>query len=306
MNPPSSSAPSSNPLSSPWTAVAVEAASAAALRLLELHGSGYRGERFVNAHADASIQADLETEAAILRTLEERRVAGTFLSEEYLKEGERPELRPAGGPAVDGGRRVFVVADPLDGSAIYAHNLPLWWYACVGIYDEGGEALGACIVDVPRRVLYACDSERAYRATIDDRVQPTQWSVLRAPEERPISEAWLEIYIMKPKYLGLAADRYRGLLDGFAGFIPNGGPGGFTDCADGLADVYFHYDLPGTEHLSGGLMIAERAGCIVTDLAGQRLAFDPAMVERPEILCATGPGLHAKARDLLADRVTGG
>ena len=40
---------------------------------------------------------------------------------------------------MDGGRRVFVVADPLDGSAIYAHNLPIWWYSCVGIYGEDGD-----------------------------------------------------------------------------------------------------------------------------------------------------------------------
>lgn len=288
-----------NPLASPWTALAVEAASVAALRILELHHSGFRGDRFVNRHEDASIQADLETEAAILRVLEERRVTGVFLSEEYLKEGERPELRAAGGPALDGGRRVYVVADPLDGSAVYAHNLPLWWYACVGIYGEDGEALGACIVDVPRRTLYACDPEAAYRAAVDDRVEPTHWSPLRAPEERPLPEAWLEIYTMKPKYLALAADRYRTLIDAFWALIPNGGPGGFTDCADGLADVYCHFDLPGTEHLSGGLMIAERAGCIVTDLSGERPVFDPAMNERPELLCAAGPTIHAQALELL-------
>jgi fructose-1,6-bisphosphatase/inositol monophosphatase family enzyme len=292
-----------NPLSSPWTAVAVEAASAAALRLIEMNRTGNRGGQFVNDHADASIQADLETEAAILRVLEERRVAGVFLSEEYLKDGERPELRPASGTGMDGGRHVYVVADPLDGSAIYAHNLPVWWYSCVGIYGEDGEALGACIVDVPRRVLYACDDRAAYRAAIDDRAVPNQWSTLVAPPEKTeLSESWLEMYIIKPKYLDLAAERYRRLTERFWAIVPNGGPGGFTDCADGLADVYFHYDLPDTEHLSGGLMIAERAGCVATDLNGNGIEFDPALSLRPEAVCATGPRLHALALELLQER----
>ncbi|MBW3624983.1 MAG: hypothetical protein KY468_16420 [Armatimonadetes bacterium] len=288
-----------NLLSSPWAAVAVEAATAAARKLVELHASSARGGQFINAHEDASIQADIETEAAILRVLEERRVTGTFLSEEYLKDGNRPELSPSGGAGLDAGRRVFVIADPLDGSALYAHNLPLWWYACVGIYGEAGEALGACIVDVPRRVIYACDENAAYRSVVDDRMQPSNWSSLRAPAERPLSECWLEIYALKPKYLFQAAEQYRPLVEAFRGIVPNGGPAGFTDCADGLADVYFHYDLPGTEHLSGGVMIAERAGCVITDLEGHRPVFDPEMIERPQLLCATGPGLHAKAMELL-------
>ena len=288
-----------NPLTAPWTAVAVEAASAAARRIVDLNASQARGGDTVNDHADASIQADLETEAAILDVLRSRRVTGTFLSEEYLKDGERPQLTPSGGAGMDGGRRVYVVADPLDGSALYAHNLPLWWYACVGIYGEEGEALGACIVDVPRRVLYACDADRAYRAGVDERMMPSGWSELRSRGDRPLSEAWVEIYTMKPKYLFQTAEEYRPLLREIKGIIPNGGPGGFTDCADGLADLYVHYDLPGTEHLSGGLMIAERAGCVVTDFVGARPAFDPGMVDRPRLLCAAGPALHARALELL-------
>lgn len=287
-----------NPLASPWTAVAVEAASAAALRLMDLHASGNRGGQVVNAHADASIQADLETEAAILMVLEGRNVHGTFLSEEYLKEGQRPELIPSG-PGLDGGRKVYVVADPLDGSAVYAHNLPLWWYSCVGIYSEEGQALGGCIVDVNRRVLYACDEERAYRATVDERAFPTRWSALQAPPEKPLAEAWLEIYTMKPKHMKTAMEQYWRLIEPFYAIVPNGGPCGFTDCADGLADAYLHYDLPDTEQLSGGLMIAERAGCIITDLEGNKPAFDPAMEQRPVLLCATGPNLHRQALELI-------
>ncbi len=288
-----------NPLASPWTSVAVEAASAAALRLLELHQSGGRGSETVNAHDDASIQADLETEAAILAVLEGRNVRGVFLSEEYLKDGERPELTPRNGPGLDGGRPVYVVADPLDGSAVYAHNLPLWWYSCVGVYSEAGDPLGACIVDVPRRLLYACDTNRACRAALDDRMAPVRWSTLAPPPERPLAEAWLEIYTLKPKYLALAAGEYASVVNAFSGIIPNGGPGGFTDCAEGMADAYLHYDLPGTEHLSGGLMIAECAGCIVTDADGRRPAFDPAMTERPTLVCATGPTLHRAVMERL-------
>lgn len=287
------------PLSSPWAAVAVEAASAAARRLVELNASETRGGQYINTHADATIQADVETEAAILRVLESRRVAGTLLSEEYLKDGQRPELTPSGGMAFDGGRRVYVVADPLDGSALYAHNLPLWWYSCVGIYSEEGDPLGACVVDVPRRVIYASDSATAFSARVDERMEPQDWSVLRAPAERKMGETWVEIYTLKPKYLFQAAEEYRALLESVKGIVPNGGPGGFTDCADGLADLYVHYDLPGTEHLSGGLMIAGHAGCVVTDFEGRRPAFDPGMTERPKLLCATGPTLHAQALELI-------
>jgi fructose-1,6-bisphosphatase/inositol monophosphatase family enzyme len=292
---------SMNPLVSPWTSVAVEAASAAALRLIELDRSSERGGQFVNDHADASIQADLETEAAILRVLEERGVRGVFLSEEYLKEGQRPEIQAKGSAELDGGRRVYVVADPLDGSAIYAHGLPLWWYSCVGIYGEDGEALGSCIVDVPRRVIYACDAERSYRSAIDDRVTPVNWTLLKAPPEKPMSESWLAVYTIKPKYLALTVDRYRPLVSAFWATIPNGGPGGFTDCADGLADVYFHYGLPDTEHLSGGLMIGERAGCIITDREGRRPVFSPEMGGEPTLICANSPGLHERTLELLQD-----
>jgi fructose-1,6-bisphosphatase/inositol monophosphatase family enzyme len=253
----------------------------------------------VNAHEDASIQADLETEAAILRVLKSYRVAGTFLSEEYLKEGQRPELTPSGGEGWNGGRRVYVIADPLDGSAIYAQYLPRGWYACVGIYGEDGEALGGCIVDVPRRVVYACDPERAYVSRIDEQIRPLEWGYLRAPEERPLAESWLAIYTIKPKYLLKAVDEYRTLVKAFAGIIPNGGPAGFTDCADSLADVYFHYGLPDTEHLSGGCMIAERAGCVITDREGRPPVFDPALDRGPQLVCATGPRLHSEALNLL-------
>ena len=279
--------------------MAVEAASAAARRLVDLNRSEYRGERFVNDHPDASIQADLETEAAILRVLEEKRVAGTFLSEELLKEGQRPDLSPSEGRALGDGRRVYVVADPLDGSAIYAHNLPIWWYSCVGIYSEEGAPLAGCVVDVNRRVLYACDEERAWKAGLDDRINVTRWSPLVASAARPIEESWLAIYVMKPKYLAIAADRYRPLIDNFWALVPNGGPGGFTDCADAMADAYLHYDLPGTEHLSGGMMIAERAGCVVTDIDGSLPEFDATMAGRPTLVCASNAALHRRCLDLL-------
>jgi fructose-1,6-bisphosphatase/inositol monophosphatase family enzyme len=71
--------------------------------------------------------------------------------------------------------------------------------------------------------------------------------------------------------------------------------------AAGVADVYVELaDFPMTEVFSGGLMIADTAGCVTTDLRGAPVRFDPDAAKRYALVCAATPELHRETLALLA------
>jgi len=277
--------------SDPWVELAVELVGQAARRAEILGRTPSRGAEFVNQHQDASILSDVEMERAILGTLERKKVAATLLSEEFLKEGSTPQLKPSG-PPFAGGQRVYVVVDPLDGSTLFRHNIRAWWYSCVGIYDEDGSPLAGAVLELNVRDLFWCDAQRAYQGMLLKNGSVRHVRPLQPSAIAELSQSCLETYIMRPDCFLEAYTRLWPLMKECECFIPNGGPGGFCDCAAGVADIYIQLSLPLTESFSGGQAIAEKAGCIVSDFQGHSIPFNPDPRKRYTVLCSANPKLH--------------
>ncbi|MCC6443477.1 MAG: hypothetical protein IT210_08475 [Armatimonadetes bacterium] len=281
-----------------WALLAVEMVWQAARRIELLNRTPSRGAEFVNEYQDASILSDMETERAILKTLYKRKVAATFLSEESLKEGTAPVLKPSG-PRYANGQKVYVVVDPLDGSALFRHNIRAWWYSCVGIYSEEGEPLAGAIFEMNVRDLFWCDRAGAYQGILLKNGSVQAARPLKPSAITELGRACLETYTMKPACFDEAARLLWPLMKECECYVPNGGPGGFCDCAAAVADLYVQLDLPLTESFSGGQAIAEKAGCRVSDFKGRSIPFDPDPGKRYTVICSANERLHELALPLL-------
>ncbi len=91
-------------------------------------------------------------------------------------------------------------------------------------------------------------------------------------------DASIESYAMKPKkFLSPLVDEYREFMELFKFFLPNGGPYGFVDVAEGKIDCYFARKQPFVDIFSG-IMVAEKAGAVVEERNADDLVKN--MVER--------------------------
>lgn len=283
----------------PWLDLCIEVVHCCLERVQAVSRTPTRGTEFVNSHADPTMRIDRELERAVLGVLKRRKVAATVISEELVKLGDVPVLRPSG-DAYARGERVYLCVDPLDGSKVYQRNIRAFWYSCVGVYSEEGKALAGAVLDLNTRHLFFCDGERAYEGVLRRNGQVRGTRVLKPSPATTLDGCYLETYLMLPRvYLPLQA-RLTPLIRRSGFVIPNGGPASFCDVAAGVADVYVELaSFPLTEVFSGGLMIAAAAGCITTDLQGKEVRFDPDVAKGYSLVCAATEDLHAAALELL-------
>lgn len=239
------------------------------------------------------MRADVALEQATLQVLKRRQVVATVISEELIKDGVVPKLRPAAN-AYARGEPVYICVDPLDGSKAYQHNLRAFWYSCIGIYDEGGQPLAGAVLDLNTRQLFFCDGEAAYEGLLQRNGRVRDVRPLKPSSATTLDGGCLETYLMNPAVYLPLQERLTPLLRRSQFVIPNGGPASFCDVAAGVADIYVELaDFPPTEVFSGGLMIADAAGCFTMDLSGRRLAFDPDVSKRYSLICAATEHLCA-------------
>ena len=104
------------------------------------------------------IKADKDAENGYWRRLEEQGTPFLFLSEEAgtvnVNEG------------AEGDRR-FVVCDPFDGSWLFKHGIPAFWYSSLAFYAEDRSPLCCAVGDCYPRVIAFANAEGAFVSELE-------------------------------------------------------------------------------------------------------------------------------------------
>ncbi|MCM8816393.1 MAG: hypothetical protein NC913_02640 [Candidatus Omnitrophica bacterium] len=196
---------------------------------------------------------------------------------------------------------LYVVCDPFDGSYLFKHGIKDFWYSSIAFFDKNFNPVSCCVGDcVAGKIAYAC-KEGAFLADIGDakitkevKLDKKYRQQMGRPDVTEIDGASIESYAMKPKkFLIPLVDKYRDLLLPFKFFLPNGGPYGFVDVAEGKIDVYFAMKQPFVDVFSG-IFIAQQAEVIVTDFAGNKVRCSDNVKTVLDVVVSTNPQLHEK------------
>jgi len=271
-------------------------------RLAEENTGGETVERRIGEYKswDPDIyRIDKETEEGFARRLQQEGDPVVLLSEE----AGRLEINPAAQ-----GERRYAVADPFDGSFLFKHGIRDFWYTSLAFYDREFNPLTCAVGDGVHREIAFADGTGAWRAELDGerlvhrvRLDRAYRELMGRKEMTSLEGAAIASYAMKPKkFLMPLVDRWRDLLLPFKFFLPNGGPNGFADVAEGKVDVYFAPGQPFVDVFSG-ILIAERAETVVTDFDGNPVRCTDDMKTVWDVVCSTNRTLHDKVLQAIAD-----
>ncbi len=223
----------------------------------------------------------------------------TFLSEE----AGTVEINPKAN-----GEKYFVVCDPFDGSYLFKHGIPAFWYSSMALFDANMKpvccAVGACFP----RVIALANEQGAFIADLDGdqllhkvKLDKKYRESMGRPDVTKMKGASIGSYVMKPaKFLMPLVDEYRDLLEPFKFLNPNGGPYGFVNVAEGKIDCYFASKQPFVDVFSG-IYIAQQAGAVVTDFDGKAVKFVDDEETVWDVVTTTNQTLHDEVLSAIAD-----
>ena len=121
------------------------------------------------------------------------------------------------------------------------------------------------------------------------------------PDVTEMKGASIESYCMKPsKFLMPLVDNYRGLFEPFKFFLPNGGPYGFVDVAEGKIDCYFATQQPFVDVFSG-IYVADQAEVVVSDFDGNPVRCSDNVKGLYDVVASTNHILHDQVLELIAE-----
>ena len=197
------------------------------------------------------------------------------------------------------GGPVYVIADPFDGSFLFKHGIPDFWYSSLAFYNADFQPLSCVVGDaVPRRLAFANETGAYIGDLVGDRLlhcvrlDASYRTLMGRPHATDTKGGSIESYAMKPtKFLFPLVDRFREFLRPFKFFLPNGGPYGFVDVAEGKVDVYFAPGQPYVDIFSG-LYIAQQAEAVVTDFEGNPVRPTDDVETVHDVVATTNPALH--------------
>ncbi len=244
-------------------------------------------------------KVDKDAEAGYWKRLEQSGKRFVFLSEE----AGRVDINP-GSP----GKPHYVVCDPFDGSYLFKHGIPDFWYSSLAFYGPDMKPRSCAVGDcVARKIAFAgkqgafiADLEGnslANKAKLDKRYR----EALGRPDVVEMEGASIESYAMKPKkFLIPLVDEYRELFLPFKFYLPNGGPYGFVDVAEGKIDCYFAPRQPYVDVFSG-IHIAEQAGAVVSDFDGNPVKPSDDVETLWDVVATTNKDLHGQVLAAIAD-----
>lgn len=232
-------------------------------------------------------KVDKESENNFVACVEAAGLNAVILSEE-LKRKEMPGK----------GDLVYVISDPFDGSLLYKRQIPAFWYTSLAVFDKNGSPLTAVVGDCAANSADFATEDRAYTGRF------AEGNLVGVHEIGPsnvteLKDAFLESYLMKPKFLYPTVIKYQPLLSKMKFILPNGGPAGFTDVAAGRVDVYFAVGQPYIEIFSG-CAVAQRAGCVISTFDGQPVRFEDNIDGCYDVLCSANQELHDKVLEELS------
>ncbi len=243
-----------------------------------------------------------------------------FRVDKDTEDGFRKRLAERGEPVVllseEAGRVVigdadpayYVVADPFDGSWLFKRGIPDFWYSSLAFFDPQFNSVCCAVGDaVPRNIAFANDTG-AYLGKLEGekfthcvKLDKEYRKAMGRPDVTDLSVAGIESYAMKPKkFLMPLVDKYRRLMEPFKFFLPNGGPYAFVDVAEGKIDVYFAPRQPFVDIFSG-LMVAEKAGVVVTDSQGNPVRCSDNVETVYDVVASSNPALHEKVLNLISE-----
>ena len=199
------------------------------------------------------------------------------------------------------GGQIIVVSDPFDGSYLFKRGIPDFWYSSMAIYDYKHHPLSCAVGDCVTRKIAFTNEVGAFLADLDDeylnhevRLDKQYRQSIGRPDVTEIEDASIESYAMKPKkFLMPLLDAYGDLFLKFKFFLPNGGPYGFVDVAEGKIDCYFAYQQPYVDVFSG-ISVAEKAHAIVTDFQGEAVKLHEDEKTLWDVVVSTNRSLHEK------------
>ncbi len=238
------------------------------------------------------IKVDKDTENGYWRRLEQRGTPFIFLSEE----AGRVDINPG-----REGTTHFVICDPFDGSFLFKHGIPAYWYSSLAFFDSQHQPASCAVGDCYPRVIAFANERGAFRVELGEdqllhkvKLDRDYRELMGRPDITKMEGASIASYAMKPKkFLMPLVDEYRGLLEPFKFLNPNGGPYGFVDVAEGKIDCYFALRQPFVDVFSG-IYVAQQAGAIVTDFDGNAVEFEPDEETVWDVVATTNEELHEK------------
>jgi fructose-1,6-bisphosphatase/inositol monophosphatase family enzyme len=205
------------------------------------------------------------------------------------------------------GQKLYCVSDPFDGSYLFKRGIPDFWYSSMALYDEQLLPLCCAVGDgVQRKIAFATD-KGAFIADLDGGQLKHEFKLdadyrqrmgRTCPED--LTKASIESYAMKPKkFLFPVVDQYRELMAPFRFFLPNGGPYGFVDVAEGKIDCYFAPKQPFVDIFSG-IYVGQQAGIVVTDFDGNPVTCRDDHETVHDIVASGTPAVHEQVLELIA------
>ncbi len=244
-------------------------------------------------------RVDKDTEDQYTRRLEELGRPILLLSEEVGHVELNPDAE---------GERLVAVCDPFDGSYLFKRGMPDFWYSSLALYDAEGRCKSCAVGDaVPRNIAFA-NGDGAFIAHLAGggmehrfKLNAEYRELMGRKDVTELEKASIASYAMKPrKYLLPLMDEYRELLAPFKFFLPNGGPYGFVDVAEGKIDCYFARQQPHVDVYSG-IFVAQQAGVVVTDFEGNDVQFTTDVETVHDVVASTNAALHEKVLQNIAD-----
>ncbi|MFH1761983.1 MAG: hypothetical protein ABIA63_12865 [bacterium] len=248
-------------------------------------------------------KVDKDAEDGYYKRLHEKNTPFIFLSEEAGKVEINLD-KP--------GKKRYVVCDPFDGSFLFKHGLPFFWYSSLSFYDEQLNPLSAGVGDCNTREIAFANEKGAFIGILDGHnlIQVTKLDkkyreATGRPDVTKMQGASIESYALKPKkFLIPLLDEYRELFMPFKFILPNGGPYGFVDVAQGKIDCYFARKQPYVDVFSG-IYIAQQAEVIVTDFKGNPVKPSDDCKTVWDILVTTNQFLHDEILKVIEKCKTG-
>jgi len=244
-------------------------------------------------------QVDKDCENGFRRRLEQRGMPVVLLSEEV---GRLPIPEDTTDP------EMYVVADPFDGSYLFKRGIPDFWYSSLALFDKEFRPLCCAVGDGVHKKIAFANERGAFIGSLDGgdlqqkvQLNKTYRELMGRKDVTDISSASIESYAMKPKkFLMPLVDNYRRLFEPFKFFLPNGGPYGFVDVAEGKIDCYFATKQPFVDVFSG-IYVADQAEVVVSDFDGNPVPCSDNHEDVYDVVASTNRILHDQVLELIAE-----
>lgn len=200
---------------------------------------------------------DIELQNLILDTLSKESSEGFMLySEEEKPEIEKKEIFST--------PKYKIILDPLDQTSSFIYGNLEFASTSILILDMENNPIGAVVGDINNQKIYYANKNRAWYGR--KKISPS--------EKTDLLEARIAIYAEKYSRRYLYDRTIFPLMERGARVVNNGGA--LFACR--VADGRFHAALepkPVGLHEFAGAYIAEMAGCLVTDIKGNKIDYNP-------------------------------